>query len=62
MDDESPGIVWLVDGHELPFGDEGEPPRTWLEESSNWGSHAGDASDDDADADDGEEPPRLIWV
>lgn len=65
MDDEGPGIVWLVNGRELPFDDEGEPPRTWLEESSSWGTHDGDASHDDADADadDGKgDPPKLVWL
>ncbi|WP_455136596.1 hypothetical protein [Thermophilibacter sp.] len=59
--DEGPGIVWLVDGRELPFDDEGEPPRTWLEESSAWGARD-DAPAGDDDGDDEGEPPRLIWV
>lgn len=61
--DEGPGIVWLVDGHELPFDDEGEPPRTWLEESSGWGTRDDDAPGPHGDdSDDKDEPPQLIWV
>lgn len=63
MDDEGPGIVWLVNGRELPFDEEGEPPRTWLEESSSWGVRDADASDDESVGEDGKaDSPKLVWL
>lgn len=58
MDDEDGiGIVWLEDGHEVPFEAAGAR-RPWLEESSDWGSGAAAA----VDGDNPDDPPALVWV
>lgn len=61
--DGSSGIVWMVDGREVPFETTGEPHRPWLEESSAWGEPgAPSGRPEGGERDDGSEPPRLLWV
>lgn len=61
MDGDEGGIVWMVDGHEVPFEAVGESRRPWLEESASWG----DGEQRPPKKDDGSEPSapsELIWV
>lgn len=61
--DGSSGIVWMVDGREVPFEAAGESRRPWLEESSAWGEPAAPAErPEEGEKDDGSESPQLLWV
>lgn len=53
------GLVWLVDGEELPFVERSEPHRPWLEESTGWASTSASPSEGDVSLDEGE---TLLWL
>lgn len=54
------GLVWLVNGIELPFVERTEPHRPWLEESTGWASPEAPGPDaDDAPREEGE---TLLWL
>lgn len=62
-EDGDTGIVWMIDGREVPFEAAGESRRPWLEESSAWGEPDAPAElPEDGEKDDDTEPPELLWV
>lgn len=62
-EDGDTGIVWMIDGREVPFEAAGESRRPWLEESSAWGEPDAPAElPEDGEKDDDAEPPELLWV
>lgn len=54
-----PGLVWLVNGAELPFVERTEPHRPWLEESTGWASSEAPGPAEDAPQEGGD---TLLWL
>lgn len=53
------GLVWLVNGTELPFVEQAEPHRPWLEESAGWVSSGAPGPDVDVSC---EMAETLLWL
>ena len=61
--DGDTGIVWMIDGREIPCEAAGESRRPGREESSAWGEPDAPAElPEDGEKDDDAEPPELLWV